>query len=141
MIVRAFILASAFLAGFLLPLAGTDRNSAAQADRHLSGQLGFQRLEGRWVRPDGGYTLELRNIKKDGSMTVSYYNPKPIKVFRAAAKREDGKIHLFIELRDVNYPGSTYTLQYDPASDRLQGTYFQAVERSYFDVVFVRSQQ
>lgn len=36
---------------------------------------------------------------------------------------------------------SVYTLQYDPASDRLQGTYFQAVERSYFDVVFVRSQQ
>jgi hypothetical protein len=32
-----------------------------------------------------------------------------------------------VELRDVNYPGSTYTLTYDPGTDRLTGTYYQAV--------------
>jgi hypothetical protein len=101
-------------------------------------QTDLLRLEGRWVRPDGGYVLELRNIKKDGNLTAAYYNPRPIKVFRAEAVKKDGTITLVVELRDVNYPGSTYTLQYDAAADRLKGTYFQAVERQTFNVQFVR---
>jgi len=44
-----------------------------------------------------------------------------------------------LELRDVNYPGSTYTLQYDASYDRLEGTYFQAVHRQTFDIEFVRT--
>ena len=44
----------------------------------------------------------------------------------------------FIELRDVNYPGSTYTLTYDLASDQLKGIYFQAAEQQRFEVAFVR---
>jgi len=35
---------------------------------------------------------------------------------------------VFIELRDVNYPGSTYSLTYEPASDQLKGIYYQAVD-------------
>ena len=111
--------------------ADTGKSSPAQTD--------FQRLEGRWVRPDGGYVLELRNVKKDGSLTAAYYNPRPIRVFRAEAGRKNGTITLFVELRDVNYPGSTYTLQYDPATDRLKGKYFQAVEKQTFDIDFVRA--
>ena len=110
--------------------ADTEKPSTAQTD--------FQRLEGKWVRPDGGYTLELKNIKKDGSMTAAYFNPRPIRVFRAEAAQKDGAITLFVELRDVNYPGSTYNLKYDAAMDRLKGTYFQAVERKTFIVEFVR---
>jgi len=44
-----------------------------------------------------------------------------------------------VELRDANYPGSTYNLLYDPMSDRLKGTYFQAVERLSFDIEFMRA--
>ena len=33
----------------------------------------FQHIEGRWVRPDGGYVLELKDIKKDGSLTAAYF--------------------------------------------------------------------
>jgi uncharacterized protein (DUF2147 family) len=112
----------------------------ADAGRPAAAQSEFQRLEGKWVRPDGGYILELKNIKKDGSLTAAYYNPRPIKVFSAQWNRKEGKINLFVELRDVNYPGSTYTLQYDPATDRLKGKYFQAVERRTFDIEFVRVQ-
>ena len=39
---------------------------------------------------------------------------------------EGGALKLFIELRDVGYPGSTYTLTYLPAGDRLTGVYYQA---------------
>lgn len=119
-------------------------DEAATADKGDTGTPSpapddIQRLAGRWVRPDGGYVVELKNIKKDGSLTAAYYNPRPIKVFRAEAGRKDGRITLFVELRDVNYPGSTYTLQYDPASDRLMGTYFQAVQRQTFEIEFVRA--
>lgn len=104
-----------------------------------AGQTDFQRMEGRWVRPDGGYILELREIQKDGSLKAAYSNPRPIKVSRAELSRKEGKIALFVELRDVNYPGSTYTLRYDPGTDRLKGTYFQAVQRETYDVEFVRA--
>lgn len=112
---------------------------AAQADKSSSDQADLQRLDGRWVRLDGGYVLELREIRKDGKLKASYFNPKPINVFSATWSRKEGKINVFVELRDVNYPGSTYTLQYDPKSDRLKGTYFQAVEKQTFDIEFVRA--
>ena len=112
--------------------------ASGQTDKQ-SGQTDLQRLEGRWVRPDGGYILELRDIKKDGNVTAAYFNPRPIKVFSATWSRKEGKINLFVELRDVNYPGSKYNLQYDPGSDRLKGTYFQAVEKQTFNIEFVRT--
>ena len=43
-----------------------------------------------------------------------------------------------IELRDTGYPGSSYTLLYDPDKDALLGFYYQAVQKQNFDVVFVR---
>ena len=110
-----------------------------KASKESAGQTDVQLLEGRWVRPDGGYVLELRDIKKDGSVSAAYYNPRPINVFSAKWSRKEGEINLFVELRDVNYPGSKYILQFDPKSDRLKGTYFQAVEKQTFYIEFVRA--
>jgi len=45
---------------------------------------------------------------------------------------------LTVELRDVNYPGSTYTLNYLPDRDILAGDYYQAVQGLTFYVEFVR---
>ena len=114
-------------------------NPAKQTPKQTSVQTDAQILEGRWIRPDGGYVLELGEIKKDGSLKASYFNPRPIKVFSAKWSRKEGKINVFVELRDINYPGSKYNLQYDPKSDRLKGTYFQAVEKQTFDIEFVRA--
>jgi hypothetical protein len=111
---------------------------SVQTQKQADVQTDLQRLEGQWVRPDGGYILELREIKKDGSLKASYFNPRPINVFTAKWSRKEGKINLFVELRDVNYPGSKYNLQYEPVSDRLKGTYFQAVEKQTFNIEFVR---
>lgn len=97
-----------------------------------------QRLVGQWVRPDGGYVLEVREVGKDGSLKAGYFNPRPINVAKAEWKQKDSLLTLFVELRDVNYPGSTYTLQYDPESDRLMGTYFQAVAKQTFRIEFAR---
>jgi hypothetical protein len=38
-----------------------------------------------------------------------------------------------------HYPGSKHNLKYDPKSDKLIGTYFQAVQGETYDVEFNRS--
>jgi hypothetical protein len=98
----------------------------------------FQRLQGRWQRTDGGYIIDIRSVDADGKIRAAYYNPRPINVAKAEASLDRGLVKVVLELRDVNYPGSTYTLGYDPVSDRLAGVYFQAVERATFDVSFTR---
>ena len=95
-------------------------------------------LNGQWVRPDGGYVLAISECDPSGGMTAAYFNPRPINVSRAEWRLEDDRIIAFVELRDVNYPGSTYTLSYDPATDRLVGIYFQAAQQQQYEVEFRR---
>ena len=99
---------------------------------------GFENLIGRWLRPDGGYILEIRNIGANGRMDAAYLNPRPINIARAEASWKQGKQAVFIELQDTGYPGSTYTLDYNPDQDVFTGIYFQAVIKKGFEVVFVR---
>jgi uncharacterized protein (DUF2147 family) len=99
----------------------------------------FAALKGRWVRPDGGYVIEIRSVGAGGQMQAAYFNPNPINVSQAEAKQSGAAVTVFIELRGPGYPGSTYTLIYDPKSDLLKGVYHQAVLQQDFDVVFVRS--
>jgi hypothetical protein len=98
----------------------------------------FKKLEGKWVRPDGGYVLQIRSIDDQGQMDASYFNPRSINVSKAVALRDGGETKVFVELRDVNYPGSTYTLTYDPTNDLLKGIYFQALQGQQFEVFFER---
>jgi len=131
-----------FAVVFLVAISFIVSSYAAAENANGSGKAAaddFKRLEGKWQRPDGGYVMELSEIKPDGSLKAAYFNPRSIKVFRAEWSRKEGKINLFVELRDVNYPGSKYTLQYDPASDRLKGTYFQAVQGETYDIEFLRT--
>jgi hypothetical protein len=99
---------------------------------------GVQALKGKWLRPDGGYVVDVRSVEAGGTMDVAYFNPRPIKVSKAEASQEGAITKVFLELRDVQYPGSTYTLTYDPARDQLQGVYYQAALQQRFAVVFVR---
>jgi hypothetical protein len=99
---------------------------------------GFEKLAGQWLRPDGGYVIQVKSVSKDGAMDAAYFNPRPIHVARAEAFREAGALKVFIELRDENYPGSTYTLTHNEVADRLEGIYFQAVEKQDFEVYFER---
>jgi hypothetical protein len=109
----------------------------ADAVRHID-KNDVQHIFGRWVRPDGGYMLDLKEIGKDGTLKAAYFNPNPINVYRAELGCKQGAITIFVELRDVNYPGSTYNLIYDPETDRLVGTYFQAVQKVTFNIEFMR---
>ena len=101
-------------------------------------EVAAERLVSRWVRPDGGYVLHIRSAQADGRLDVAYLNPRSIKVGRAEWRREEGRLLVFVELRDVNYPGSTYNLRFVPYRDRLVGAYYQAVQKQTFDVEFAR---
>ena len=98
----------------------------------------FEKLPGKWLRPDGGYILEIRSATADGKLDAGYFNPRPINVAKAVALQDGQAIKVFVELRDVNYPGSTYTLAYDAESDQLKGIYFQAAMKQQFEVYFER---
>ena len=98
----------------------------------------FQPLMGRWQRTDGSYVIEIRSIAPDGIIKVGYFNPRPINVEQAQASKDKELIKVEMTLRDVGYPGSTYTLVYLPEKDALLGQYYHAVSRQYFDVLFVR---
>ena len=99
----------------------------------------FQKLKGKWLRPDGGYVIEIKSVDNGGKLDAGYFNPKPIHVAKAEAKQEGSATKVFIELQDVNYPGSTYTLTYIPDRDLLAGVYFQALQRQSFEVYFERT--
>lgn len=100
----------------------------------------FQRLQGRWLRTEDPYELVIRSVDEGGKVVAAYYNPQgPVHVSKAEASKEAGRLTLFVELRDVNYPGCTYRLTYQAQRDQLEGEYFQAQLRETFPVVFARA--
>jgi hypothetical protein len=101
----------------------------------------WNKLRGRWLRPDGGYVLEIRSVADDGRAEAAYFNPDPIHVAWARIANTGGALKLDAELRDVNYPGCLYKLTYVPERDQLVGTYFQAQMQQTHEIFFVREQQ
>jgi len=127
------------LAVALMPFAPFSMAKAEQAPMAAQKPApAIETLRGRWLRDTGGYIIEIRNVGAGGKLDAAYFNPRSIHVGRAQAVEQGGVVKVSVELRDVNYPGSTYTLTYDPKKDRLVGRYFQAVTGETFDVYFVR---
>ena len=129
----------AVLAVALMPIVPFSMAKAEQSP--TAGQKptpAIEKLRGRWLRDTGGYIIEIRSVGAGGKLEAAYFNPRSIHVGRAQAVEQGGVVKVSVELRDVNYPGSTYTLNYDPKNDRLVGRYFQAVSGETFDVTFVR---
>jgi hypothetical protein len=119
-------------------ISATDSSSQSSAPTTTPNNL--RKLVGRWVRPDGGYIIDIRNVDADGKLQAAYFNPRPIHVSQARVTRAQKKPQIFIELRDVGYPGATYTLTYNAQHDVLAGLYFQPTVDQTFDVIFVRKQ-
>ena len=96
------------------------------------------KIIGEWLRTDSDYMIKIVEVNDNGSMLAQYFNPKPINVETANWESISGDLKIIIEMKDVNYPGSTYTLNYLPDKDMLAGEYYQAVEGLTFYVEFMR---
>jgi hypothetical protein len=112
------------------PAAGS---AAAPASKPVT----LDALKGTWVRPDGGYLIVIKSVGPDGRLDAMYFNPAPLPFAKAEATL-GVSLRAHFELRAGGYAGSTYDLTYDPVSDRLHGTYYQAVAKQKFDVYFTR---
>ncbi len=100
-----------------------------------------QKLLGSWQRIDAEYAIEIRLVNPDGVADARYFNPfnqRSIHVAKASLVEKAGEAEFFMELRDVGYPGSTYTLRYDAPQDQLVGIYFQAAMQERYEVAFRR---
>jgi hypothetical protein len=96
-------------------------------------------LLGKWVRTDASFTIEVISVDKNGTAKAAYFNPNPIHVGSAKWEVYKAQLYLYVEMQDVNYPGSNYTLIYDPISEKLTGSYYQAVAGQTYTVEFVKS--
>ncbi len=138
------VLGGLAILGVVALLIGCDAPGTSEGTEQVeSGTIEPEALEsvaGRWLRPDGGYILELSRPSPGEKFKATYLNPRPIRVATTRVTREGNATRVFVELLDVGYPGSYYDLVYDPAGDRLVGFYFQAKMNATFDVFFVRAE-
>ena len=104
----------------------------------IAGPGALEDLVGSWVRPDGGYKLVVKSVAADGQAVVEYFNPSPIHVSEAHATIKDGVPILDVKFDDVNYTGSTYHLTLSPDKKRLDGKYYQAVQKQTYEIFFER---
>ena len=111
----------------------------APATTQVSAPTPPEVLVGKWQRTDGDYALDIRRVHADGRAEAKYSNPRPINVSRAEVTQDSGRLVLFVELRDVNYPGSTYILVHQPGQDALVGTYYQPALGQTYQVGFLRA--
>jgi hypothetical protein len=82
--------------------------------------------------------ITINSVDAEGRIDASYANPRPLPFHKAFVTSVGSSLELIFELRAPGYDGSTYTLRYDAATDRLTGVFDQVVARQKFDVVFVR---
>jgi hypothetical protein len=113
------------------------KTEAAQLPRSIA-EADTAKLLGSWTRTDAPYEIKILELNSGGNMVAGYFNPKSINVGRANWANVNGALNIYIELRDENYPGSNYVLQYMSEQDVLAGKYFQAVEGVTYDVGFTR---
>jgi hypothetical protein len=121
---------------FLLPCQAGTAGAGEKGQKQT--QADYAHLAGKWVRLDGGYVMELKDVTPNGRLKALYFNPRPINVSRAGWRRTANGLEVLVELRDVNYPGSTYKLAYSAEKDLLEGYYYQALHGQTYYIEFVR---
>lgn len=103
-----------------------------------SAKVSAEVLKGTWVRPDGGYRIAINGVGPDGKLDATYFNPTRLPFAKAQVSQDGATFRVLLELQAGGYAGSTYDLLYEPATNRLRGTFYQAVAKQKFDVYFVR---
>lgn len=140
----AHLLQRTFTVALTLALTGaafsqTPPSRPAGAVPAAQSKVSTEVLKGTWLRPDGGYRIVIQGVGSDGKLDAMYFNPSRLPFAKAQVSQDGATFRVSLELQAGGYAGSTYELIYEPSTDRLKGTYYQAVARQRFDVYFVRN--
>lgn len=95
-------------------------------------------LVGSWQRTDAAYLIKITAVGDEGVLDAAYFNPNPINVGKSGWRVHEKVLQIFVQMDDVNYPGSFYDLRYNKEKDMLHGTYYQAVAKETYNVSFKR---
>jgi hypothetical protein len=117
---------------------GSPSSSPPPAARAAASAPDLTKLVGQWMRTDSDYMIWIEGVSPEGRLSARYLNPQPIHVARAEVKNDEGRLRLLVEMRDKGYPGSYYTLTYDPKGDSLYGIYHHLGRNEEFEVAFYR---
>ena len=128
------LIAILIVVGCFVAPAYSQENASSIPEKNMAMDV----LKGDWVRPDGGYTIAIKAISANGQIEAMYYNPNPLPFAKAQASRVGETLRVSFELRAGGYAGSSYELDYDPVSDQLKGTYYQAIAQQTYNIYFVR---
>ena len=99
-------------------------------------EIASKTLTGKWLRADGNYTIEIKEVRDENKLVAFYFNPNPINVAKAMWSMEDDILEVYVEMNDTNYQGSNYKLTYDEQKGQLAGFYYQAVAKQTYEVEF-----
>lgn len=94
-------------------------------------------IQGRWVRTDAPYVIELRQ-NKSNTLEATYFNRRYIHVETTETAVKNELLYIMIRLQDTNYQGSTYLLSYDRNQDALHGIYTHGASGNRYQVSFSR---
>ena len=116
-------------------LLTTGGNGQAQKTGHITPDM--LAMQGRWVRIDAPYVIELKQ-NKNNTLQATYFNRRLIHVEKTEMAKKNGLQYIMIELQDVNYQGSIYLLSYDRVQDALHGIYIHGASGQRYQVSFSR---
>jgi len=128
----------AWVAFMLLGIGSAKRAAAQAAPASADKPRDVDALLGAWQRTDGNYIILVSGIGAFGQLEAMYINPRQLPFSKAVATRDGDMLRATFELRAGGYDGSVYELAYDRTKDRLVGSFYQAVAKQRFDVVFER---
>ena len=89
--------ASALYLSFLALTSGTVPATAlaqVAAKVPIQSESAFGALPGRWVRPDGGYVINIKSVDASGKLDAAYANPNPLREEVCPVMPEEGWVTL-----------------------------------------------
>ncbi|WP_281322931.1 hypothetical protein [Flavobacterium aestivum] len=95
-------------------------------------------IKGLWGRTEGVGEINISEVRDNGLLKATFCNPKSINIEKAVWTNSSDVLRIYILLREDNYPGSSFSLNYIAEKDLLLGVYFDALTNISYTVSFKR---
>lgn len=99
---------------------------------------GVNLLKGIWGRTEGPGEINISEVVDNGVLKATFYNPKLINIEKAVWTNSSDVLRIYILLREDNYLGSSFSLNYIAEKDILLGVYFDALTNESYTTSFKR---